>query len=90
MVASTASSIELTTNPDSPFFITSGIDPQRNATTGVPHAIASIMTNPNGSGQSTGNRNAAALPMNSFLSCSPISPTHSTSGSANSGLISLS
>ena len=33
----------------------SGTEPLRKASTGVPHAIASIMTRPNGSGQSIGN-----------------------------------
>jgi hypothetical protein len=39
---------------------TSGIAPQRRASTGVPHAIASIITRPKGSGQDTGNNNARA------------------------------
>src|ERR1051326_4171379 len=34
----------------------------------VPHASASTMTSPNGSGQRTGNNNAAALRRNSALS----------------------
>ena len=37
------------------------------ARTGVPHAIASIMTRPNGSGQSIGNSSAVALPRNAVL-----------------------
>ena len=35
--------------------------------TGVPQAIASIITRPKGSGQSIGNRRARALPRNSLL-----------------------
>ena len=89
-MAATASSSVSTTNPDTPSRITSGTEPQRNATTGVPHAIASIITRPNGSGQSIGNSSAAAPPRNAFFWSSPISPTNSTSGSANSGLISFS
>ena len=42
----------------------------------VPQAIASIMTRPNGSGQSIGNRSARAPPRNAALSASPISPTY--------------
>jgi len=38
-----------------PFSITSGTEPQLHATTGVPQAIDSIMSKPNGSGQSIGN-----------------------------------
>ena len=37
-----------------------GTAPRRHAMTGVPQAIASIMTRPNGSGQSIGNSSAAA------------------------------
>ena len=37
-------------------------DPQRHAITGVPQAMASISTRPNGSGQSIGNRSALAFP----------------------------
>ena len=54
--------------------MTSGTAPQRHATTGVPHAMASITTRPNGSGQSIGKRSAAALPRKARLSLSPISP----------------
>ena len=36
--------------------------------TGVPQAIASIITSPNGSGQSIGNSSARASPRNSFFS----------------------
>src|SRR5436305_1211654 len=54
-------------------------EPHRNAMTGVPHAIASIITRPNRSGQQIGNSSAAALPRNSVLCASSISPTNSTS-----------
>ena len=47
-----------TTKPVTPSSRTSGTEPPRNATTGVPHASASIITRPNGSGQSIGNSSA--------------------------------
>ena len=56
--ARTAPSRSSTTNPVTPSCITSGTEPQRQAITGVPQAIASIMTKPNGSGQSIGNSRA--------------------------------
>ena len=52
--------------------MTSGTEPQRNARTGVPHDMASIITSPNGSGQSTGNNRAAASPKNFVFSRSLI------------------
>ena len=55
-------------NPVRPSSITSGTEPQRQAITGVPQAMASIITSPNGSGQSIGNRSAAALPRKSDFS----------------------
>src|ERR1700722_10293742 len=58
----------------------SGIEPQRNASTGVPHAMALVITSPNGSGQSTGNNRAAASPKNLAFSRSLISPMNSTPG----------
>ena len=62
-----------------------------SAITGVPQAMASIITSPNGSGQSIGKSRACALPRNSSLSRSSISPTNSTSGSrSSSGSISAS
>ena len=54
--------------PVTPSSMTSGTEPQRQAITGVPQAIASIITSPNGSGQSIGNSSAAALPRNSDFS----------------------
>jgi hypothetical protein len=61
--ATTASSMEATTKPDAPSSTTSGTKPRRKARTGVPQDIASIITSPNGSGQSIGNSSACALPM---------------------------
>ena len=43
------------TNPVTPSTTTSGTAPPRSATTGVPQAIASIITIPNGSSHCTGN-----------------------------------
>src|ERR1700758_2832973 len=42
--------------PVFPSSMISETDPQRHAITGVPQAMASISTRPNGSGQSIGNR----------------------------------
>ena len=47
----------------------------RHAITGVPQAMASIITSPNGSGQSIGKSSAVAPPSSSFFSSSPTSPT---------------
>jgi len=74
-------SSSLSTNvPVMPSSITSGMDLHRNAGTGVPHAIASIITSPNGSGQSTGNNSAVASPENFVFSRSLISPINSIPG----------
>jgi len=43
-----------TMKPVKPSSMISGTEPRLYAITGVPHAIASIMTRPNGSGQSIG------------------------------------
>lgn len=48
--------------------------------TGVPQAIASIITRPNGSGQSIGTRSPIAPLRKSGFSRSLISPMNSTSG----------
>ncbi len=80
--AATAASQSSTMKPVTPSSTTSGTEPQRNATTGVPQAIASIITSPNGSGQSIGNSSAAALPRRSALCASSTSPTYSTPGCA--------
>lgn len=53
--------------PVSPWRSTSGTEPWLKAITGVPQASASIMTSPNGSGQSMGNSKARAFPSNSFF-----------------------
>jgi hypothetical protein len=45
-------------------------EPRGKAITGVPQASASIITNPNGSGQSMGNRKAEAPPSSLFFSAS--------------------
>ena len=65
--------------------MTSGAEPQPKPTTGVPQAIASIITRPNGSGQSIGNSSAAAPPRKAGFWASPISPMYSISGSSSSG-----
>ena len=83
--ASTPSSTVETTNPVSPSSRTSGTEPRRKAITGVPQAIASIITSPNGSGQSMGKSRPRALPRKHCFSASPISPTKSTCGWASSG-----
>ena len=49
-----------TMNPVSPSSTTSGTEPRLKAMTGVPQAIASIITRPNGSGQSIGTSRAMA------------------------------
>ena len=61
LMAASASSSLSTMKPEMPSSITSGTEPRRNAITGVPHAMASIMTSPNGSGQSIGKSRAAAF-----------------------------
>jgi hypothetical protein len=67
-----------TTNPVTPSSITSGTEPLRQAMTGVPQAMASIITRPNGSGQSMGKSRASALPRSSSFSLPPTSPRNST------------
>ena len=54
LTASTASLIERTMKPVTPSSMISAIAPLSQAMTGVPQAIASITTSPNGSGQSIG------------------------------------
>ena len=83
--ASTASSIVETANPVSPSSRTSGTEPWRKAITGVPQAIASIITSPNGSGQLMGKSTAWAFPRKLCFSVSPISPTKSTCRWASNG-----
>jgi hypothetical protein len=62
-----------------PSSITSGTEPDLKAMTGVPHAMASIMTRPNGSGQSIGNSSAAAPARNCRFVSSLTSPLSWTS-----------
>ena len=51
--------------PVSPSATTSGTEPLRQATTGVPQAMASVITRPNGSGHWIGNSRADARPSRS-------------------------
>jgi len=60
--------------PVKPSSMTSGTAPRLKAITGVPQAIASIITRPNGSGQSIGASKATAPLRNSDFSQSLISP----------------
>ena len=62
--AATARSMLSTTKPVTPSSTTSRTDPRGQAITGVPLAIASIITSPNGSGQSIGKSRARASPRN--------------------------
>jgi hypothetical protein len=48
--------------PVSPSTTTSATEPRRSATTGVPHAMASIITMPNGSSQRIGKTRQCAPP----------------------------
>ena len=71
--------------------ITSGTEPRLKAITGVPHAMLSIITSPNGSGQSIGNNSPCAPDRKAGYWLSLISPINSTHGLASiSGLISFS
>jgi hypothetical protein len=85
--ASTAASSLSTMNPVVPSSMTSGTDPQRHAITGVPRDIASIITRPNGSGQSIGKTSARAPSSSASFSRSPSSPRNSTCGSSINGSI---
>src|ERR1017187_6417586 len=67
-VISTASTICSTVEhryPVFPWVTTSGTAPSGRAITGVPYAIASVITSPKGSGQSMGNSMARARPTTS-------------------------
>ena len=74
-----------TTKPVTPSSINSGTAPRLNAMTGAPQAMASIMTNPKGSGQSIGTSKAKAPLKNSDFFASEISPMNSTCGFVRSG-----
>ena len=76
--ASTASSSEFTTKPVTPSSTISGTEPSFHAITGVPHAMASIITSPNGSAQSMGNSRARAPRRKRSFSSPPTSPMNST------------
>ena len=89
LIASTASVSFSTINPVTPWSIISGIDPRRQAITGVPQAMASITTSPNGSGQSIGKRRAAAFPRKSAFAASSTSPTSTQLPSTNGRMCSL-
>src|SRR4029077_10377654 len=80
-------STESTTKPVTPSSTISGMAPSFQTITGVPNAMASITTRPNGSGQSIGKTSAAALPRKAGLSASLISPTYSTSTPSISGSV---
>ena len=58
-----------TIKPEMPSSMTSGTAPCPKAMTGVPHAMASIMTRPKGSGQSIGVRSPIAPPRKSDFCC---------------------
>ena len=77
----------LARNPVTPGLMTSGTDPHGRAMTGVPHASASIIARPNGSGQSIVKSNASAPPRNSLFCTSSISPMYSIIGGLMRGLI---
>src|SRR5215207_8490324 len=88
--AAIAPSMVSTIAPLTPSSMTSGTEPLRQAITGVPADIASIMTRPKGPGQSIGNNRARALPRKLALLRSSTSPTNSISGCARSGRIASS
>ena len=60
--------------PVTPSSTISGTEPRFQATTGVPQAIASIITRPKGSGQSMGKSSARALPRRSAFRASSTGP----------------
>ena len=66
-------------NPVWPSATTSGTEPLRQAITGVPHAMASVITSPKGSAHWTGNNNAAAPASRSAFCSWSHSPSTSTS-----------
>ncbi len=73
--AATNSSKVSQTKPVLPSSTTSGTEPWRSATTGVPVAMASIITRPKGSGQVMGKTNALACANSSRLRASLTSPS---------------
>src|SRR5215216_2793132 len=77
--AAAISSTEETMNPVSPSATTSGTDPLRQAPTGVPQAMASVMTRPKGSAHWIGKARAAAWLSRSAFCSWGHSPWTSTS-----------
>src|SRR6266545_8403920 len=71
--AATSSSTEEPINPVTPWRRTSGTEPHGLAITGVPQASASIITSPNGSGQSTG-KSGTKGDFNFFLALLTLTP----------------
>ena len=66
-IALTASASLSTIKPVTPSSTISGTEPRLEAMTGVPQAMASIITKPKGSGQSIGKIRAEAFPRKSFF-----------------------
>jgi hypothetical protein len=75
--------------PVTPSTMTSGTEPRRSATTGVPQAMDSITTMPNGSSQQIGNSIAQARDSRSRLAAASATPNSSVSFPSR-GLISCS
>src|SRR6476660_742742 len=67
--------------PVTPWSITSRTEPRSNASTGVAQAMASIMTRPNGSGQSMGKKKSRGLAQEpSFLAVVDLANEFDTGG----------
>ena len=77
-------------NPFTPSCTISSTAPPASARTGVPHAIASIITSPNGSGHRIGKRSTRASRRSWILPAWSTSPTKSMPGSSRSGRTVLS
>ena len=67
--------------------MTPGTPPQLKASSGVAHAVASIVTRPKGSGQAMANSSPGALGKNWAFCRWSISPTYSPPSLANKGVI---
>jgi hypothetical protein len=72
-----------------PSATTSGTEPARSATTGVPQAIASTITIPNGSSHWMGKTRQLALASSFFFSSVLACPNHSASGPSSGATRSL-
>ena len=83
--ASAMASIPETRNPVSPSVTTSGTAPIGSAITGVPHASASTIARPNGSGSRTGNSSARAPARSSALRSFETSPSKITVSASTCG-----